>query len=142
MSKGVSMWMATNLRDNGQGGNAKSFDWIFDLDIANDLVENFSEQDIVEMIRDITSESTALSKKGTENGRLNKSTVQLVMAGKNKLWSEEIVSKLESIPSFQNSTTPSSSLFRMHTLDKAGHWVHVDDLEGLLKLMVDGLQQR
>lgn len=139
MSKGVAMWMATNLRDNGQGGDVKSFDWIFDLDIANDLVENFSEQDIVEMIRGVTSESTALAEKGVDNGRDNNSTVQLVMAGKNKLWSEAIVSKLESLPSFNSSS--SSSLFQMHTLDKAGHWVHVDDLEGLLKLMVDGLQQ-
>ncbi|KAL7489252.1 LOW QUALITY PROTEIN: hypothetical protein ACHAW6_015646 [Cyclotella cf. meneghiniana] len=32
--------------------------------------------------------------------------------------------------------------FQMHTLDKAGHWVHVDDLEGSLELMVEALRQR
>jgi hypothetical protein len=29
----------------------------------------------------------------------------------------------------------------MHTLEKAGHWVHVDDLEGLLELMVGALRR-
>jgi hypothetical protein len=55
---------------------------------------------------------------------------------------------LESIPSFSrghssssSSSSPPSSSFRMHKLDRAGHWVHVDDLEGLMALMVDGLQQ-
>ena len=129
LDKGVAMWIATNLRDRGD----KSFDWIFDLGIANELVENFSDQNFTELIHDVTT--------SYDNADMssNSTVVQLVMAGRNKLWSEEIISELESIPSFQKSY-PSSS-FRMHTLDKAGHWVHVDDLDGLLKLMVEGLQQ-
>lgn len=121
MDKGVAMWIATNLRD--AGGDGRSFDWIFDLDIANELVENFTDQNFSDMIHDVTSSSS--------------SSVQLVMAGKNQSWSEEIVTELESIPSFGRS---GQSIFQMHTLDKAGHWVHVDDLDGLLKLMVGGLQ--
>jgi len=119
MNKGIAMWIATNLRDRGD----KSFDWIFDLSIANELVENFSDQNFTEMIHNITTSADSTNK--------HTSMVQLVMAGNNKLWSKEIVAELQSIP---------SSLFQMHTLEKAGHWVHVDDLEGLLKLMVDGLR--
>lgn len=122
MDKGVAMWIATNLRDDGN----KSFEWVFDLGIANELVENFTDQEFAQMIHEVTYFDDASS-----------SVVQMVMAGKNKLWSDEIVSELQSLPSFEEGSP--SSMFRMHTLDKAGHWVHVDDLEGLLKLMVDGL---
>eukprot|EP00579_Thalassiosira_antarctica_P000091 CAMPEP_0201867148 /NCGR_PEP_ID=MMETSP0902-20130614/1495_1 /ASSEMBLY_ACC=CAM_ASM_000551 /TAXON_ID=420261 /ORGANISM="Thalassiosira antarctica, Strain CCMP982" /LENGTH=347 /DNA_ID=CAMNT_0048392267 /DNA_START=381 /DNA_END=1424 /DNA_ORIENTATION=- len=135
MNKGVAMWIATNLRDGG--GDKKSFEWIFDLGIANELVENFSDQNFTEMIHDVTKSKAD----GGTNDNDKNSMVQLVMAGKNKFWSKEIVSELQSIPSFQKTTSP-SPLFQMHTLDKAGHWVHVDDLEGLLKLMVEGLQER
>jgi len=128
MNKAVAMWMATNLRDRGD----KSFDWIFDLSIANELVDNFSDQNFVELIHDVTTATSA------DGAKSSNSTVQLVMAGKNNLWSEEIDSELQSIPSFQKSSP--SSLFQMHTLDKAGHWVHVDDVDGLLKLMVTGLR--
>eukprot|EP00571_Detonula_confervacea_P002179 CAMPEP_0172326854 /NCGR_PEP_ID=MMETSP1058-20130122/57824_1 /TAXON_ID=83371 /ORGANISM="Detonula confervacea, Strain CCMP 353" /LENGTH=347 /DNA_ID=CAMNT_0013043745 /DNA_START=203 /DNA_END=1246 /DNA_ORIENTATION=- len=139
MDKGVAMWIATNLRDSGDGH--KSLDWVFDLGIANELVQNFSDQDFVEMIHNVTT-TTTNGKSSNDVNNDNNSMVQLVMAGKNKSWSDEIVSELESIPSFQKEESlRSSSLFQMHTLDKAGHWVHVDDLEGLLKLMVEGLKQ-
>ena len=128
MNKGIAMWIATNIRDRGDN---KSFDWIFDLGIANELVENFSDQNFVEMIRDVTTVTA------DDNASKKNSAVQLVMAGKNKLWSDEIVSELQSIPSYRKAP---GSLFQMHTLDKAGHWVHVDDLEGLMRLMVDGLR--
>lgn len=139
MNKEIAMWIATNLRsDNGN----KSFDWIFDLEIANELVMNFTDQNFVDMIQDVTHLSPE-DEMDYENERKS-TTVHLVMAGKNKLWSEEIVNELESIPTFQRqqSSSSSASSFRMHTLEKAGHWVHVDDVDGLLKLMVDGLQQK
>ena len=40
----VAQWMATNLRANETNGANKSFDWIFDLGIANVLVDNLSDQ--------------------------------------------------------------------------------------------------
>lgn len=139
MNKGVAMWIATNLRDTDSGGEGgyKKLEWMFDLGIANELVGNFSDQDFVEMIHNVTT--TKMSSSDNDNN----SMVQLVMAGKNKSWSDEIVSELQSIPSFQkdDSLESSPSSFQMHTLDKAGHWVHVDDLEGLMKLMVEGLKQ-
>jgi hypothetical protein len=60
--------------------------------------------------------------------------IHLVMAGRNKEWTEEIVDGLRSIPG------ASEERFRMHRLEKAGHWIHVDDLEGLLDVMVEGLK--
>ena len=161
LDRSLANWIATGLReetkgssnnnDGGGGGegpssSSSSLDWAFDLDVANELVENFAMQDFVGMVRDVTTASSPrLSSMSSSNGGLASTTaVHLVMAGKSKMWTEDIVSELESIPSFvrgsPSSPLPSSSSFRMHKLDKAGHWVHVDDLEGLLTFMVDGLQ--
>eukprot|EP00581_Thalassiosira_minuscula_P013579 CAMPEP_0183723094 /NCGR_PEP_ID=MMETSP0737-20130205/14813_1 /TAXON_ID=385413 /ORGANISM="Thalassiosira miniscula, Strain CCMP1093" /LENGTH=357 /DNA_ID=CAMNT_0025953345 /DNA_START=246 /DNA_END=1319 /DNA_ORIENTATION=- len=133
MNKAIAMWIATNLRESSD-----SFEWIFDLGIANELVENFTDQNIPQMIHDVTV------MENEEDGS-QFSSVQLVMAGKNNSWTDGVVEELQSIPSFRkrSSSLPSKvSLFDMHTLEKAGHWVHVDDLDGLLSLMVGGLQRR
>mmetsp|Transcript_8261 Transcript_8261/g.15454 ORF Transcript_8261/g.15454 Transcript_8261/m.15454 type:complete len:481 (-) Transcript_8261:39-1481(-) len=150
MDKGVALWIATNLKA-GNGDDKKSFDWVFDLNIANELVDNFSNQNFAKMIDEMTQEdknnnpddttnltrgdTNSSSRTGTEN-----TTVHLVMAGKNKLWSEEIVSELKGLSSFEESNP--SSLFRMHTLEKAGHWVHVDDCDGLVNLMLKGYMHK
>lgn len=118
MNKAIAMWIASNLK-----GRRNDHSWIFDLDIANELVDNFKDQKFVEMIHDITNGSKS---KGLD------STIQLVMAGRNKEWKEDIVSELQSIPTFGES-------FLMHKLENAGHWVHVDAVNELTQLMVDGL---
>jgi hypothetical protein len=114
---------------------------VFDLDIANELIMNFDNQDFVNMISNITSTPDPYS------STLSLS-VHLVMAGKNNNWTEEIVSKLKSIHTYQREeessslSYPTQSSFQMHKLEKAGHWVHVDDLEGLLRLMINEIQQQ
>ena len=119
MNKAVAMWIATNLK-----GKKNEHSWIFDLDVANELVDNFADQNFSEMINEITNDNS--------NDSSSDSTIQLVMAGRNKEWKDDIVSELQSIPSFNES-------FFMHKLENAGHWVHVDAVNELTQLMVDGL---
>lgn len=116
MNKAIAQWIATNLK-----GKKDDFSWVFDLDIANELVTNFADQNFTEMIRGITDGSSSVDL-----------SIQLVMAGRNKEWKEDIVANLQSIPTFGNS-------FHMHKLENAGHWVHVDAVNELTQLMVDGL---
>lgn len=156
----LARWIATNLRDarsgtGGGGGRSSSpshLEWAFDLDVANELIRNFADQDFVRMIRDVTSGSSASASASSsprsddDEDAIPSTDVHLVMAGRNESWTDDIVSELESIPSFiPESSSPlapsPSSSFRMHKLDKAGHWVHVDDLDGLLTLMIDGLRR-
>lgn len=118
MSKAIAQWIATNLK-----GKKDDFSWVFDLEIANELVENFADQNFAEMIHEITIDNT--------NTSLD-SSIHLVMAGRNKEWKEDIVANLQSIPTFGDS-------FQMHKLENAGHWVHVDAVNELTQLMVDGL---
>ncbi len=121
MNKAIALWIASNLKEgNSKGG----FEWVFDLNVANELVDNFADQNFVDMVHEITSDAVVDSK------------VQLVMAGRNKEWREEIISSLKSLPKFGESK---ESLFRMHKLEEAGHWVHVDAVNELTQLMVDEL---
>ena len=110
----IGMWMASNLKPTDGG-----FQWIFDLDVANELLSNFASQNFRDLIRHVVT--------GKE--------VHLVMAGRNREWTEEIVNSLKSIP------RDSVEMFQLHSLKNAGHWVHVDDLEGLLELMIKALKK-
>ncbi|KAL3771540.1 hypothetical protein ACHAWU_003715 [Discostella pseudostelligera] len=141
----VATWIVSSLR--GIDEHSQRPIWAFDIDIAMELVQNFADQDFVGMIREVVEsapssndnyEVTDLEKRSNNN--ISK-VVQLVMAGKNESWTETILSELETIQPLQpsRSSRPLSSSFKMHKLDKAGHWVHVDDLDGLMKLMVDEL---
>ena len=112
--KSIAMWMASNLKPTHGG-----YDWIFDLNVANELLCDFDQQNFYEMIQDVTTQTD----------------VHLVMAGKNKEWSQEVVIGLENI------TRDPVERFQMHRLEKAGHWVHVDDLGGLLYLMVGSMKK-
>jgi dienelactone hydrolase len=143
----LSRWIMTNLHDEKDGMGLR---WVFDLDIANELIMNFDEQDFEKMISNITSTPTDPSSSTSSS---SSSSVHLVMAGKNNNWTEEIVSKLKSIHTYRRgeeeeessslSYYPTqSSSFQMHKLEKAGHWVHVDDLEGLLRLMINEIQRQ
>ncbi len=140
----IATWIVSSLR--GIDEQSQRLIWAFDIDIATELVQNFTEQDVVGMIREVVesaSMSTITTAKDNnhatdEEERINHSkVVQLVMAGKNESWTEHIISELHSIQSSCHRT-PSSS-FKMHKLEKAGHWVHVDDLDGLMQVMVDEL---
>lgn len=113
-NKTIAMWMASNLKATTGG-----FEWIFDLDVANEFLSNFANQDFHQMIEKIAKEQE----------------VHLVMAGKNKEWTPNVVERLQNIP------RDPLDRFQMHKLEKAGHWVHVDDLESLLDLMVGALQK-
>lgn len=141
---GVAAWIATNLR-----GKEGEFEWTFDLDVANELVDNFRGQDLVRTIGDVTTAAA----RGVDAARPTRGTdVHLVVAGRNGSWTEDAIAELRGIPSYREPTSsspstsppppppPSPSAFRMHRLEKAGHWVHVDDVEGLMDLMVEGLR--
>jgi len=141
----LSRWIMTNLHDKKDGCGLR---WVFDLDIANELIMNFDDQDFGKMISNITTSHPSSSSTSSSSS----SSVHLVMAGKNNNWTEEIVSKLKSIHTYRRGEEEESSSlsyhptqsssFQMHKLEKAGHWVHVDDLEGLLRLMINEIQRQ
>ena len=102
----IAQWLALSYN--------KKNDFGFDLSVVLDILPDFKDQPFYELLK------TILKK---ENVR-----VDLVRGGKNKEWDMDILKELQSIE-FANT-----GKFAVHVLPKAGHWVHVDDLHGLLNL--------
>ena len=100
----IAQWLASSFR-NGDFG--------FDLNVVQDILPEFGTQDFYGMLETLL-----------ENGV----RVDLVRGGKNTAWSIETLSTLEAL------AKENPQEFGLHVLPKAGHWVHVDDLKGLVNL--------
>lgn len=109
---GLAQWLASSMMTDDQG----RLTWGFDVNVVNDLMAEFASQDFMGKI-----EHLVLSED-------SQSTIHLVRGGKNTGWSVNVVSKLQEL------SNRSKGRFHVHTLPKAGHWVHVDDLPGLVDL--------
>ena len=105
---GIALWLASSYKVIAKDGSA-SFG--FDLDAVHGVLSDFEQQDFFGLLG-------ICLEKGVR--------VDLVRGGKNSGWTVDILRQLE-IHKREN--------FAVHVLPKAGHWVHVDDLPGLLKLM-------
>jgi hypothetical protein len=113
ISSGVAMWMTTNLRRLPSGG----FDFTFDIPTATSLFESFGATDFFPFL-------SRLDGRGPR--------VHLVKAGLNKGWDDpSVTSGMEGLGDGVTTTT----------LEDAGHWVHVDDLEGVVRTVVDAVME-
>ena len=86
--------------------------WRIDLDRIEEMLESYGETDFWPLI-----EST-------------RSPVTFVRASRSERWTPELISRFEELPPW--------SPVRLLTLD-AGHWMHVDNPQGLLALLIEGL---
>lgn len=112
IDKGIADWMTTNL----QKRKDDIFEFMFDLNIVQGVLNDFPKQDFMQMMKD-----------STFNVDVNEGKVYLVMAGKNSAWTSDIVNDLRYLEENQD--------LQLISLPKAGHWVHVDDLDGLMSAM-------
>ena len=125
VSNEIALWMTTNLVKAADGNG---FVWAFDLDIANDLLEDFPAQDFFGLVRGVGAKFESFP-----------SRINVVMAGKTEAWTPSVVGELGKI---REKSPPSTDPFlNMHWLPEAGHNVHVDDLDGLMKLLESGFRQ-
>jgi pimeloyl-ACP methyl ester carboxylesterase len=108
----LAQWLASSIQQTSSNG----LSWGFDLNVIDAFVPEFDSQDFWGKL-----EFLILSEQSD-------CVFHLVRGGKNPGWSRDIVSKLESL------VEKSCGRFHMHVLPNAGHWVHVDDLPGLLRL--------
>lgn len=108
MPVAIQRWMTTNLRP-ALGG----FVWTFDLDAAEEMLEDYFITDSWAPLR--TSDPTAPA-------------VHLVRAGRSDRWTQSVIRALDELPATARGTA--------HVLPDAGHWVHVDDPQGLTDLLV------
>lgn len=113
IDKGTAQWLASTLQKSKT--NAGSLEFGFDLTVVHDLLADFHSQDFLAMLQQIAATQQV--------------GVDLIRGGKNKGWSLSTLEPLEAL----EQQYPSN--FQMYNLPKAGHWVHVDDLPGVLDVM-------
>jgi pimeloyl-ACP methyl ester carboxylesterase len=129
IDKAIAAWMTTNLKKSSI--DKTKFEFMFDLETVIGVLDDFPKQNFMKMIDDCTSTSASTSTStsittGTSGSSEDK--VYLVMAGKNNAWTDDIVSDF-------HSRIQRSQQLELVSLPKAGHWVHVDDLDGLMYAM-------
>lgn len=117
----IASWMTTNLE---KSVDEDGFEFIFDLDVAQSILDDFPNQDFLRLVQECL-----LVAKG-------ESKIHLVMAGKNAAWSEDIVAQLHQM----NSMMAEKSMLEMSILPDAGHWVHIDDLKGVMNIIESGFE--
>jgi pimeloyl-ACP methyl ester carboxylesterase len=100
----VARWMATNLHRDASGGYV--FD--FDLEGVRALLESYWTADLL----------SVLTRNPSRGG------VHLLYAARSDRWSREQLEELAEL------VRPGR--FELHRLPDAGHWLHIDDPEGLL----------
>lgn len=109
VSKPIALWIATNAVPNE---NSKTFRWGFDLSVIHQLFESFCETDMWDFLRSYDGASV----------------IHFVRAGRNPLWTHDVLGNFEEI-------ARSNPKIRLHTMPHVGHWLHTEDLAGLLKLV-------
>mgnify|MGYP000921769586 FL=1 len=106
-SRSLALWMTTNLKREGQG-----YGWRFDLDACREMIADYFRADLWEVIEHPPA--------GLR--------IDLVRAGRNPRWTEAELRRLRELAA--------EGTIGFHTLQDAGHWVHADDPEGVLGLLL------
>lgn len=106
LSDGLANWMTTNLKRVPEG-----YTWVFELGAIEELLQDYYRVDFWPIL---------------EQARVSPG-VHLVVAERSDRWDADMRKRAQQLPPDARVTT--------HLLPNAGHWVHVDNPDGLLDLM-------
>ena len=110
----VAQWMTTNVSTRADG----SVGFVFDLNIVDPLFEDYCKQDLFPSL----------------TANRPSSHVHFLRAGRNHhMWTDAVLSKFEH---FVDKET-----VHLHTMPKAGHFLHAEDPEGVLEIMRPSFDQ-
>ena len=122
MNKGISLpiaqWLTSNVRPSDI--DDKQLTWGFDLDVATELFDDFVRLDMWDFVRNFDGKGKA---RGGKDAQLH-----FVRAGRNPLWTEHQLKLFDEI-------TLDNSGVKLHTMPNVGHWLHVEDVKGLVGLL-------
>jgi pimeloyl-ACP methyl ester carboxylesterase len=106
IAAGTAQWLAMNLEREGD-----RFRFALDLSAMNSLIEDFHATDLW----------------GTIEGGIPGCSVHLVVGGQSEALSEAELSRARRVADAGDA--------ELHVLEDAGHWVHIDDPQGLLRVL-------
>lgn len=106
LSSGLAQWLTTNLERRDE-----AYVWRFDLDAIAELLEDYFRQDLWPYLE----------------GSRGAPWHHLVVAERSDRWTGSMRERVRSLPREASVT--------LHELPDAGHWVHVDNPDGLLAML-------
>jgi pimeloyl-ACP methyl ester carboxylesterase len=112
LSIGIANWMTTNLERTEQG----DYRWAFDLDRIKELLIDYAATDLWPYLQQ------------RDQTRLD---LHVVVAERSERLDAPLRERLRRLESEQR--------LRYHLLENAGHWLHVDNPDGLLALLAADL---
>lgn len=117
-SLGLRLWMGSNLVPDGQG----KLKWGFNIEGASDMYQSYQESSYWDLVQQ--------PPKGT--------ALHIVRAEKSDRWTRETMAQLQKAEHAAAVHASSGNGGRLHThvLSNAGHWVHVDNPQGLTDMML------
>lgn len=105
-SSGLAQWLITNLERR-----ADRFAWQFDLEAIGELLDDYFQQDLWPYLE---------ASRGLPEHHL-------VVAERSDRWTGSMRQQVRELPA--------ESAVSLHELPNSGHWVHVDNPEGLLQIL-------
>lgn len=114
LSSGLANWLATNLERDGD-----AYRWRLDFEAISELLGDYFSVDLWPFLSEVA------------RGVRRAPHVHLLVAERSDRWSGGMKERAREL-------CPSSH-FALHELPDAGHWVHVDNPEGLKEILVSNL---
>lgn len=131
--KAIAQWLATNIvpiTDTGaSAGSRMYYKWNFEIDVVKELFKDYCETDMWPFL-----ESFDYSLKKDSSTSVHPPKIHFLRAGKNSLWSEEEIKRFEVVCNRNPHII-------VHHMPHVGHWVHVDDMNGLLDLLIKSISR-
>ncbi|XP_002969815.2 protein ABHD11 [Selaginella moellendorffii] len=120
-SKGLANWLGSNLKAISPGSEESK--WVFNFDGAYSMFTSYRKMDYWSLLENPPA--------GSDIG--------IVRAGRSDRWTPEIIARLEELSrAAPDDGRRGSVTYRV--LENAGHWVHADNPEGLLELLLPSFQ--
>ena len=105
----IAQWLSTSVIDTPEGCR-----WAFDLPVVKDLFRNFCETNMWPFLEEYDKDYP----------------IHFVRAGRQKKWTDSVLSQFSEIERRNNAV-------KVHTMLDVGHWLHSEDLPGLLKIITE-----
>lgn len=113
----IAQWLSTSLKQT----SPNTCDWVFNLKDVKQLFDSFVALDMSPFLK---------SYRG--NG-----SIHFVRAGKSKKWTAEVINFFDAIIDSQEEKSHGRKNIQLHSMPSAGHWLHSEDLPGLLRIIDD-----
>lgn len=121
LSSGLANWLATSIDRKPDG-----FHWRFELGPIQELLKDYFSLDYWPYLEQVA-----------RSGLQGQIRYDLLVAESSDRWSGSMKERAAALHTEQGD--PRSGRVRVHTLVNSGHWVHVDNPEGLQTILVEHL---